>query len=105
MRKFFKGLQTASMVAAGMILAQPALVAPFIPAGKQAAVAAALALASGILPSVAPVVMRRLWGRRSGRREVARGQRFQKGRGGCDGFPYAQVLHLWEGSRGSNAPG
>ena len=62
MRKFFKGLQTASMVAAGMILAQPQLVAPFIPQSKQAAVAAALALAGGILPSVAPVKVRQWWG-------------------------------------------
>lgn len=62
MRKFFKGLQVASMAAAGMILAQPTLVAPFVPQSKQAAVAAILALAGGILPSVAPVKVRQWWG-------------------------------------------
>ena len=62
MRKFFKGLQIGSMAAAGMILAQPALVAPFIPASKQAMVASILALAGGILPSVAPVKVRQWWG-------------------------------------------
>ena len=62
MRKLFKTLQVGSMMAAGMILTQPQLIAPFIPAGKQAAVAAALALAGGILPSIAPVSVRKLWG-------------------------------------------